>query len=91
MLVVIAIIGIIAGISLPTLNNLGKADAVLASTRQMLDDVARARQYALSQRTTVYMVFCPAFFWGGSNTTAFNNLSPTEKTKAEKKLPPRAG
>jgi hypothetical protein len=33
----------------------------------MLDDVGRARQLAISQRTTVYMVFVPANFWGNMN------------------------
>src|SRR5688500_7957711 len=88
MLVVISIIGILVAIAMPTFNNLGKADSVLASTRQMLDDVARARQYAISQRTTVYMVFCPASFWndalrsGGPNR--YTALPPSEIPKAEK-------
>lgn len=81
MLVVIAIVGILVAITMPTINNLGKADSVLASTRQMLDDVARARQYAISQRTTVYMVFCPANFW---NDTRYAPLSAEEKLKAQK-------
>ena len=36
-----------------------------AATRQMLDDVAYARQKALLNRTTVYMVSLPPTFWGG--------------------------
>jgi hypothetical protein len=32
-------------------------------TRQLLDDVARARQLAISQRTDVYMIFVPTNFW----------------------------
>lgn len=89
LLVVIAIVGILAAIALPTITNMRHADAMLASTRQMQDDVARARQFAISQRTTVYMVFCPSNFWGimapgYDNTTYFGNLSTTEKAKAEK-------
>ena len=87
LLVVIAIIGILAAISMPVFKNLRATDAMAASTRQLLDDVARARQYAISQRTTVYMVFCPQNFWDNSifpNQTAFNKLSAEEKLKAEK-------
>ena len=81
MLVVIAIIGILAAISMPVFKNLRAADAMAASTRQLLDDVARARQYAISQRTTVYMVFCPSNFW---NSPAYLALPQTEKDKGAK-------
>lgn len=84
MLVVIAIVGILVSITLPTLNNIRGGDTMLATTRQLLDDVARARQYAISQRTTVYMVFCPANFWNDPNYTTSLNPSPVEKLKAEK-------
>src|SRR5689334_13492974 len=63
LLTVIAIIGILAAIVSPTLIHLRKGDAMLAATRQMLDDCGRARQLAISQRTTVYMVFVPTNFW----------------------------
>ncbi len=85
LLVVIAIIGILAAISAPVFKNLRATDAMAASTRQLLDDVARARQYAISQRTTVYMIFCPADFW---NDPAYMRLSspltPNEFAKAQK-------
>ena len=83
MLVVIAIIGILAAVSLPTISQWGKGNVMLASTRQMLDDVARARQYAISQRTTVYMVFCPTNFWSDANYAPVL-LNTTEKAKGEK-------
>lgn len=63
LLMVIAIIGILAAIAMPTIGNMRAHDSLAATTRQLLDDVARARQYAISQRTTVYMVFCPSNFW----------------------------
>jgi prepilin-type N-terminal cleavage/methylation domain-containing protein len=63
MLVVIAILGLIAGLALPALKNLGKSEATVGAARQMMDDIGRARQLAISQRTTVYMVFVPANFW----------------------------
>ncbi len=81
LLVVIAIIGILAAVSMPVFKNLRAADAMAASTRQLLDDVARARQYAISQRTTVYMVFCPTNFW---NDPAYLALPPAEKIKGDK-------
>ena len=83
MLVVIAIIGILAAVSLPTMSQWGKGNAMLASTRQMLDDVQRARQHAISQRTTVYMVFCPENFWSDANYAPVL-LNTTEKAKGEK-------
>jgi prepilin-type N-terminal cleavage/methylation domain-containing protein len=63
LLVVIAIVGILAMIAMPTLSNFRKGDAMAAATRQMLDDVARARQLAIANRTTVYMVFVPSNYW----------------------------
>src|SRR4051812_45868760 len=63
LLVVISIIGILAAILAPAVSHLLKGDNTLAATRQMLDDCARARQMAISQRTTVYMVFVPTNFW----------------------------
>src|SRR5437660_10661416 len=63
LLTVIVIIGIIAAILAPAVSHLLKGDNTLAATRQMLDDCARARQMAISQRTTVYMAFVPTNFW----------------------------
>lgn len=83
LLVVIAIIGILAALSAPVFKNLRATDAMAASTRQLLDDVGRARQSAISQRTTVYMVFCPASFWLDP-AYAPVTASATEKLRAEK-------
>src|SRR5437870_10520516 len=62
LLVVISIVGLLAGLAVPVVNNF-KPNVVAGATRQLLDDVARARQYAISQRTTVFMVFVPTNFW----------------------------
>lgn len=59
LLTVIAIIGIIAALLAPSLTQWRKPNAIVAASRQMLDDVARARQLAIANRTTVYMVFIP--------------------------------
>ncbi len=78
LLVVIAIIGIIAAISMPVMNNF-KPNYTANATRTLLDELARARQLAISQRTTVYMVFVPAGF---TNDAAYSGLSVIEKNKA---------
>ncbi len=85
LLAVIAIIGILAAIAMPTLGRFKAGDALAASTRQLLDDVARARQYAISQRTTVYMVFCPANFWNDPNYANLVSVLPqSERDKIPK-------
>ncbi len=63
LLVVIAIIGLIAALSVATLTGFRKGDVMLAATRLMLDGAARARQLAISQHTTVYLVFVPPSYW----------------------------
>ena len=72
LLVVISILGILAALSVPALKNLGKSNAQVGAGRQLLDDVGRARQLAISQHTTVYMVFVPAIW----------NLAPAYQTAA---------
>src|SRR4051812_10350702 len=82
LLVVIAIIGILAALVGPIVSNFRKGDAMLSGTRQMLDTVARARQLAISQRTTVYLVFVPTNFWDNTpaNVTAYGNLPASLRT-----------
>jgi len=88
LLVVIAILGILAGIAIPVLKNFGRSDATLGGSRQLLNDVAFARQKAISLRTTVYMVFIPTNFWIdslGKNTVTtpsdwWKNLSLADQT-----------
>ncbi|HSY42803.1 MAG TPA: prepilin-type N-terminal cleavage/methylation domain-containing protein, partial [Candidatus Acidoferrum sp.] len=80
MLTVIAIIGIIAAFAMPVFKNFGKSNTTVSAGRQLLDDIGRARQLAMSDRTTVYMVFMPTNFWilnGSLNSTWMNSLSPT--------------
>ena len=86
LLVVISILGILAALTVPVLKNFGKSDATLGASRQLLDGVARARQMAISQHTTVYMVFIPTNFWVDSLQTFPNpwwqSLSNATKTAA---------
>src|SRR5712691_13450154 len=80
LLVVISIVGLLAGLAVPVVNNF-KPNVVAAATRQLLDDVARARQYAISQRTTVFMVFVPTNFWL-DGAYASSVITPIDKAKA---------
>ncbi len=75
LLVVIAIIGLLAAVALPHMGGMTKSNSMTVATRQMLDDVALARQKALLNRTTVYMVFLPPNFWDPPNDVAFANLT----------------
>jgi prepilin-type N-terminal cleavage/methylation domain-containing protein len=73
LLVVIAILGLLAGLTVPVLRNFSKSDATISGSRQLVDGLARARQMAMSQRTTVYMVFIPTNFWVDTTGTFPNN------------------
>jgi prepilin-type N-terminal cleavage/methylation domain-containing protein len=82
LLVVISILGILAYLTMPALKNWSKSDATISASRQLLDGVARARQLAISQRTTVYMVFVPMNFWGGDPNAFLSTLNPAQQTAA---------
>jgi prepilin-type N-terminal cleavage/methylation domain-containing protein len=70
MLVVISILGILAALTVPALKNLGKSNSAISASRQLLQAVGRARQLAIANHTTVFMVFVPANFWNsGTNMT----------------------
>jgi hypothetical protein len=51
------------GLTLPHVRGFGQANSMTTATRQLLDDVALARQRAMVNRSTVYMVFLPPMFW----------------------------
>jgi type II secretory pathway pseudopilin PulG len=71
LLVVISIIGLLAAIGLPAIKGIGQSNAINAATRQLADDLAFARQKAISTRSTVYMVFVPPdFFLPAANWNA---------------------
>jgi type II secretory pathway pseudopilin PulG len=71
LLTVITIMGLIAALAAPTLRAL-RPNAKVAATRDLLDAVGRARQLAISQRTTVYMVFLSTNFWSDSATSKWS-------------------
>jgi prepilin-type N-terminal cleavage/methylation domain-containing protein len=59
LLVVIGIIGILAAVTLPSLKNAQKSNALAAASQQLVDDIALARRIAIKDRTTVVMAFIP--------------------------------
>lgn len=73
---VISIIGIIAALTVPALKNFGRSNVGLSASRQLLDDIGRARQLAINQRTTVYMVFIPTNYW--TPNVYYGNAAITE-------------
>ncbi|MDB6109483.1 MAG: hypothetical protein JWR69_1233 [Pedosphaera sp.] len=73
LLVVLAIMGLLAAIGLPAIRGMSKSNAMAAADRQMLDDLAYARQRAIAEHTTVYMVFVPPTI---VDTTLFSVADP---------------
>ena len=59
LLVVIAIIGLLMAVGIPAFKGFGKSNAIVAADRQLLDDLAFARQRAIADHTTVYLLFLP--------------------------------
>jgi prepilin-type N-terminal cleavage/methylation domain-containing protein len=70
LMLVIAIIGFIAALTLPHVAGFGQANSMASATRQLLDDVALARQRAMVNRATVYMVFLSPTFWTNGSYSA---------------------
>jgi prepilin-type N-terminal cleavage/methylation domain-containing protein len=79
LLVVIAIVGILAGLAAPVLHNF-RPNYTASVTQQLLTDLARARQLAISQHTTVYMVFVPTNFWNDPATASWNKADWMQAT-----------
>lgn len=84
LLVVISIMGLLAALAVPALKNLGKSNVQTSASRQLLDDIGRARQLAISQHTTVYMVFVRTNFWMAPvfPNAWWNNLTPAQQSAA---------
>jgi len=79
LLAVIGIMALIAALVGPTLTHFRQSDATLSATRQMLDAVARARQLAISEHTTVYMVFVPTNFWEPNPNAFVAQMTPSQR------------
>jgi prepilin-type N-terminal cleavage/methylation domain-containing protein len=85
LLVVISILGILAALTVPALKNLGKSNAATSASRQLLQAVGRARQLAIADHTTVYMIFVPTNFWLPPFTSSANwtnGLTPAQLSAA---------
>lgn len=57
--VVLVIIAMLAAVSLPALKNIRQSNAMVSAGRQLVDHLSYARARAISDNTTVYVVFIP--------------------------------
>ena len=76
LLVVIAIIGVLAALTLPNIKGFTQSNVMNGATRQVLDDLALARQRAISERTTVYVLFSPPLDPAVNPPASFSYLNP---------------
>ena len=56
MLTVLVIVAILAGITITAMHNVGRSTALHTASRQLADQINKARNYALANGTYVYMV-----------------------------------
>lgn len=84
LLTVIGIIGILAAIAVPNIHKF-RPNVTAAAAQQLMAEVTRARQLAISQRTTVYMVFVISNFWN-EPSAAYSRLPAGEQFKADRLL-----
>jgi prepilin-type N-terminal cleavage/methylation domain-containing protein len=56
MLAVLVIVGVLVGITLTSMHNIGRSTALHSASRQIADQISKARNYALGNGTYVYMV-----------------------------------
>ena len=61
LLIVIGIIAILAGFVVPAFKGFGETEVRKGTTRQLLDDLAYARQKAINERTSVLVLFTDPF------------------------------
>jgi prepilin-type N-terminal cleavage/methylation domain-containing protein len=59
LMVVLGIIGLLAAITLPSLKNIRQSNTLVSAGRQLVDDLMLARARAISERTTVHVIFVP--------------------------------
>jgi len=59
LLIVISIIGILSAVALPALRGMRESNVMTSANRQLLDDLALARQFAIKNRAEVCVVFAP--------------------------------
>ena len=79
LLVVIGIIALLTSISLPAMKGLGRSATQNGATRQLVEDLRYARQIALRNRSTVYVVFTPTNIWDIIKNVDREMLPPRKK------------
>jgi prepilin-type N-terminal cleavage/methylation domain-containing protein len=79
LLVVIGIIAVLTSITLPAMKGLGRSATNKGATRQLVEDLRLARQVALRNRSTVYVVFTPTNIWDIIKNVDKEMLPPRKK------------
>lgn len=59
LLVVLAIIGVLAAVALPSISGMRKSNVMANAVAQLTADFSNARQTAIRERTTVHVIFVP--------------------------------
>jgi len=59
LIVVIAILAMLATMTVPALKNMRKTNVMVSAGRQLVDDITLARARAITDRTTVHVLFVP--------------------------------
>jgi prepilin-type N-terminal cleavage/methylation domain-containing protein len=77
LLIVLAIIGLLAALALPSLKGMRQSSGMASVSRQLVDDAALARRFAILNRTTVLMVFLPPV--DPASAALFQTLKPSER------------
>jgi prepilin-type N-terminal cleavage/methylation domain-containing protein len=79
LLVVIGIIAVLTSITLPAMKGLGRTATNTGAIRQLVEDLRYARQIALRDRSTVYVVFAPTNIWDIIKDVDREMLPPRKK------------
>ena len=79
LLVVVGIIAVLTSITLPAMKGLGRSATSKGATRQLMEDLKYARQIALRNRSTVYVVFTPTNIWDIIKNVDNEMLPPRKK------------
>jgi prepilin-type N-terminal cleavage/methylation domain-containing protein len=77
LLVVLAIIGLLAAVTLPAMKGMRQTNALASANRQLLDDLGAARQRAIKDGTVVMVLFVPPA--SQVNATDFSALNAQQK------------
>jgi prepilin-type N-terminal cleavage/methylation domain-containing protein len=84
LLVVLAVIAALTTLALPSIKNIRKANVMVSAGRQLVDDLGLARARAISDRTTVHVIFVPPDIQGwlfppGATQQAQRNLKLAQR------------